>query len=176
MKFFLQRSSLTVYSRVRTKICGITRIEDAQISARLGADAIGLNFYPPSPRYVRAEQAREIVVRLPPFMTVVALFVNPEPSHVNRILSEIAVDALQFHGNESPEFCSSFARPYIKAVGVHGDTDLNGVAECYSGAQALLLDVFDSKRWGGDGRSVRLDKCAGELADPLYSRRGANPG
>ncbi len=103
---------------VRIKICGITRPEDGQAAAQLGADAIGLVFYPKSSRHVSLEQARAIVAALPPLVTVVALFVDPEPDEVHRVLAAVPIDVLQFHGEESPDFCRQFQRPYLKAVRV----------------------------------------------------------
>ena len=125
-------------SRMRTKICGITRPEDGQEAARLGVDAIGLVFYPPSPRHVSLDQARAIVAALPPFVTVVALFVDPSVAEVEAVLHAVPVDVLQFHGEESPDFCRQFARPYLKAVRVRPSLDLLQYAAHYAGARGLL--------------------------------------
>ena len=104
-------------TRTRVKICGITRLEDALAAARLGVDAIGLVFYAKSPRHVELAQARQICQALPAFVTTVALFLNPDHDQVQRVIDELNIDLLQFHGTESAEFCASFSRPFIKALG-----------------------------------------------------------
>ena len=100
--------------RTRVKICGLTRSEDAQAAAGLGVDAIGLVFYPPSPRNVNIAQAKRIVAALPPFVTVVGLFVDEQPQRVVEILNTVRIDLLQFHGEESPDYCKAFDRAYIR--------------------------------------------------------------
>lgn len=122
-------------SAVRIKVCGITRPEDGQLAAALGADAIGLVFYPKSPRHVSLAQARAIVAALPPFVSVVALFVDPEPDAVHAVLNAVPIDLLQFHGDESPAFCRQFARPYLKAVRVQPGLDLLQYALAHTGAR-----------------------------------------
>ena len=97
----------------KVKICGITNIIDAQRVCDAGADAIGLVFYPPSPRYVEPEQAMEIMSALPPFMTSLALFVNASRAEIENVLRQVKIDIIQFHGDESEQFCASFSRPYI---------------------------------------------------------------
>src|SRR5665647_772156 len=96
------------------KICGITRIEDALAAARLGTDAIGLVFWPQSARYITPAKAREIVAALPPFVSTVGVYVDPDPEWVEETASVAGLNLLQFHGDESPEFCSQFSLPYIK--------------------------------------------------------------
>lgn len=137
----------------RAKICGITRIEDALSCARLGADAIGLVFYPPSPRHVSPAQAREITHSLPPFITTVALFVNPSEDEVETILRAVRPDVLQFHGSEAPEFCARFGVPWLKAVRVQASLNLVEYAARYRQAQGLLLDAFVEGQAGGTGQS-----------------------
>src|SRR5258706_13739447 len=110
--------------RTRVKICGVTRMEDAQAAAAHGADAIGLIFYRPSPRYVTLAQAREIVAGAPPFVATVAVFVNPSRDEVERVIGEGGVTLLQVHGDEPPEVCSGFSRPYIKAARIQAGLDL----------------------------------------------------
>lgn len=138
---------------IRAKICGITRIEDALSCARLGADAIGLVFYPPSPRHVSPAQAREIAHFLPPFITTVALFVNPSADEVETILRAVRPDVLQFHGSEAPEFCARFGVPWLKAVRVQAGLNLVEYAARYRQAQGLLLDAFVEGQAGGTGQS-----------------------
>ena len=105
-------------TRTRVKICGITRMADGLAAADAGADAIGFVFWPGSPRAVAAEQARAIAAALPPFVTIVGLFVDPAPEHVRATLAAVPLDILQFHGARAPELCRAFGRPYIKAVPV----------------------------------------------------------
>jgi phosphoribosylanthranilate isomerase len=137
----------------RAKICGITRIEDALACAHLGADAIGLVFYPPSPRHVSPAQAREIAHCLPPFITSVALFVNPSEEEVETVLRAVRPDVLQFHGSEAPEFCARFGMPWLKAVRVQAGLNLVEYAARYHQAQGLLLDAFVEGQAGGTGQS-----------------------
>src|SRR5512132_1341939 len=106
------------------KICGITRGDDALAAARLGAHAVGFVFYAKSPRGVTPQRAAEIIGALPPFITAVGLFVNPERSDVERVLAQVPLDLLQFHGEETPEFCARFGLPYIKAARVRAGLDL----------------------------------------------------
>jgi phosphoribosylanthranilate isomerase len=130
--------------RTRVKICGITRVADGAAAARAGADAIGLVFWEGTPRVVTIEQARVIVAALPPFVSVVALFVDPEPARVRSVLAAVPVDALQFHGGESAALCRSFGRPYVKAVPVVAGSDRSGLVEYatrYSDAAGLLFDA-----------------------------------
>ncbi|MET0026673.1 MAG: phosphoribosylanthranilate isomerase [Candidatus Thiodiazotropha sp.] len=138
--------------RTRIKICGITRREDALAAVRLGADAIGLVFYPPSPRAVSSRDAAEIVKSLPPFVTVVGLFVNEARAAIERILGEVPLGLLQFHGDESAEDCEGYGRPWIKAVRMRPDTDLQAQAEQYAGASGLLLDTYQAGVPGGTGQ------------------------
>ncbi len=141
-------------ARTRTKICGITRVEDAVAAAEAGADALGLVFFAGSPRCVDIEQARVIRARVPPFVTVVGLFVNPGVAEVNAVLAEVALDLLQFHGGESPEFCRGFRVPYIKAIRVRSAAIALPEADGHrESAQGLLLDAWDEHRYGGTGQS-----------------------
>ena len=136
--------------RVRIKICGITRLEDAAVAARAGADAIGLVFYPPSPRCLSPDQARGLRRALPPFVTAVALFVNPTREAVERVLTEGHPDVLQFHGEEDPAFCAQFGVPYIKACRVKEGTDLLEYFTPYADAQGWLADAY-VEAYGGVG-------------------------
>ena len=138
--------------RTRVKICGLTRIEDAQAAARLGVDAIGLVFYPPSPRNIGVGQARSIVDALPPFVTVVGLFVDENPQRIMKVLNSVPIDLLQFHGEESPDYCEGFDRPYIKAIRMKTGTDLQQVASAYRSSSGLLLDADDPTAKGGTGK------------------------
>ncbi|MGB9428487.1 MAG: phosphoribosylanthranilate isomerase [Gammaproteobacteria bacterium] len=137
--------------RVRIKICGMTRREDVETAAQLGVDAVGLVFYAKSSRCVGLEQARVLADAAPAFITVTGLFLNPVRDEVQRVLNSVRVDLLQFHGEEAPEFCRAFARPYIKAVPMGGGADLADYARRYDDAAALLLDSHASGRKGGTG-------------------------
>src|SRR5258705_9090243 len=128
--------------RTRVKICGVTRMEDAQAAAAHGADAIGLIFHRPSPRYVTLARAREIVIGAPPFVATVAVFVNPSPDEVERVIGEGGVTLLQFHGDEPPEFCSGFSPPYIKAARLRPGLDLFKYLSPYRAAAAWIVHAF----------------------------------
>ena len=137
----------------RIKICGITRVEDALAAAHSGADALGLVFYDKSPRYVTPKQAAQLAAAIPPFVTLVGLFVNPSAEDVQEILKKVPLDVLQFHGEEEPKFCAQFNRPYLKAVRVKYGVDLVQYAARYKDAQGLLLDAFVEGTHGGTGVS-----------------------
>ncbi|OYY50266.1 MAG: N-(5'-phosphoribosyl)anthranilate isomerase [Methylophilaceae bacterium 17-44-8] len=138
--------------RTRVKICGITRIEDALSAVHYGADAIGLVFYAPSPRNVSFEQAAEIVAALPPFVSVVGLFVNAKPTEIEAVLKRVHLDCLQFHGDESAKDCAQINMPYYKAVRVKSDTNLLQYATEFRHANALLLDTYSDVAVGGTGQ------------------------
>lgn len=161
--------------RSRVKICGITRPEDGVEAARLGADAIGLVFYEKSPRNVSLEQARAIVRALPPFVSVVALFVNPNEAFVRHVLEGCPIDLLQFHGEESPEFCRSFSRPYLKAVRVRPGVDLLEWAAAYHDARGLLADAFVEGAHGGTGAVFDWTLLPPALPLPLILSGGLTP-
>lgn len=139
--------------RTRVKICGITRHQDADFAAKSGADAIGLVFYPPSPRALNIAQAQEVIKGLPPFVSVVALFVDPEKELVSQCLDALSIDIIQFHGNESPAFCAQFGKPYMKAIRMKPGTDLAQLATEYHSASALLLDTYQPGVPGGTGQT-----------------------
>jgi phosphoribosylanthranilate isomerase len=136
--------------RTRVKICGITRPGDAQAAAQAGADAIGLVFYPPSPRYLSVERAVEIRDALAPFVQTVALFVNADPATIAQVLGRVRPSMLQFHGDETPQFCGQFGMPYVKACRVRQGVDLLEYLRPYAGAAAWLLDSF-VEEYGGVG-------------------------
>jgi phosphoribosylanthranilate isomerase len=135
----------------RVKICGITRVQDGLDAVRFGAHAIGLVFYAPSPRAVTADQARTIVEALPPFVTAVGLFVNAEAEAVRETLAAVPLQLLQFHGDETPEYCAAFGMPYLKAVRVRAGVDLLQYAQDFHGARGLLLDAYVEGVRGGTG-------------------------
>jgi phosphoribosylanthranilate isomerase len=137
--------------RTRVKICGFTRVEDAVYAANAGVDAIGLVFYPPSPRHVDIQQAIRIVSALPAFVSVVALFVDEQEAKIREILRYVPVDCLQFHGNEPASACRNYNTRYIKAISVRHDTDIPTLAEHYHDAAGLLLDTYHPAAKGGTG-------------------------
>jgi phosphoribosylanthranilate isomerase len=158
----------------RTKICGITRVEDVLAVARSGADALGLVFYGKSPRYVTVQQAMELAKAVPPFVAVVGLFVNPSEEEVRNVLRYVPLDALQFHGEESPEFCEQFGLPYLKAVRVRPGMDLIQCAARYAGAQGLLLDAYIEGTHGGTGESFDWGLIPHDLPLPVILSGGLN--
>jgi len=158
--------------RTRAKICGITRIEDALNAIDAGCDAIGLVFYPPSPRNIDIAQAKLIVQQLPPFVSVVGLFVNPEQDFVNRAIREVGLTCLQFHGDESPEFCETFDLSWYKAIRVKEDTNLHECTEIYSNASALLLDTYKAGVPGGTGEVFNWSLIPTELSKPVILAGG----
>ncbi|MCA1805086.1 MAG: phosphoribosylanthranilate isomerase [Xanthomonadaceae bacterium] len=137
--------------RTRVKICGITRPEDGVMAAQAGADAIGLVFYPRSPRFVTPDQALAVVRALPPFVTVVGLFVNEQPGMVRAMADAVGLDLLQFHGDEAADYCRQFNQPYLKALRVRPDIDLLAAAQGYREARGLLLDAWHETVPGGSG-------------------------
>jgi len=147
----------------RIRICGITRPEDAEQASRLGADAIGLVFYGPSPRNVSVEQAADVLAILPPFVTTVGLFVNATADEIRTVLDSVNLDLLQFHGDESPEFCASFERPWIKAIRMAEGVDLHAEAERYSESSGLLLDAYHPALPGGTGESFEWARVPDDL-------------
>ena len=161
--------------RTRIKICGITRPEDARAAAELGADAIGLVFYAPSPRNVGAEQARAIIAALPPFVTVVGLFVDPAQDQVESVLRRCPLGLLQFHGDEAPDFCGGFGLPYIKAARVRSDADLVQYLSPYRSAQGWLLDAYHDRLYGGTGESFDWKLIPRHLARPVILSGGLTP-
>lgn len=157
---------------VRSKICGITRVEDALIAAEAGADAVGLVFYSKSPRAVTFRQAREIVSALPPFITTVGLFVNASRCEINEILDAVPLDVLQFHGDETPADCEGYHRPWYKALRVKPGDDIRLQAERYPGASAVLLDTFVAGVPGGTGEVFDWSLVPKDLAKPLILAGG----
>lgn len=137
----------------RVKICGLARPQDVEAAVACGADAIGLVFYAPSPRAVDLEQARILAAKVPAFVAVTGLFVNPERDYVEAVLDAVPLDLLQFHGDESPEFCQSFGRRWIKAVRVREPGQIEQAFADYHQASGLLVDAWDPNRYGGTGQS-----------------------
>lgn len=158
--------------RVRVKICGITRVEDALAAVAQGADAIGLVFYAPSPRAVSIEQAAAIAKQIPAFVSVVGLFVNAEESFVKDVITQVPLDLLQFHGDETPEQCARYGLPFIKAVRVKSDTNLVQCAKDYSASRALLLDTYTEGVAGGTGHVFDWGLIPSDLNKPVVLAGG----
>lgn len=158
--------------RTRVKICGLTNAVDAKFTVDAGADAIGLVFYPPSPRNVSIEQAVEIAKSIPAFVTKTALFVNPTVEFVQAVLASVDIDLLQFHGEESPEFCEQFNRSYIKAIAMKPDVDLASVAQAYAKSCGLLLDTYKPGIPGGTGESFNWQMVPKNFIKPIILAGG----
>lgn len=157
---------------VRSKICGITRIEDALAAARAGADAIGLVFYSKSPRAVTATQAKAIIAALPPFVTTVGLFVDATDAELTEILAAVPLDVLQFHGDESPEFCSGYGRPYLKALRVKPGDDVAAAMARYAEAAGILLDTYVEGVPGGTGEAFDWSLVPRDSSQPIILAGG----
>ncbi|WP_090368717.1 phosphoribosylanthranilate isomerase [Nitrosospira sp. Nl5] len=161
---------------IRVKICGITRVEDAMTAVRLGAHAIGLVFWRQSPRYVAPAAARAIIASLPPFVSAVGVYVDPDPEWVKETSSAAGLNMLQFHGNESPEFCREFPLPYIKAMRVRAGVDLLQYATRYNDAMGLLLDTYVKGEPGGTGHAFDWNLIPRNLSLPLILSGGLHAG
>ena len=163
-------------NRTRIKICGLREASHAKVAADAGADAIGLVFHRPSPRYVEPAAAAAIVDTLPPYVSAVGLFVDLPAAEVRAILAAVRLDLLQFQGEEPPEFCAQFGVPYVRAVRMEPGTDLVEYAQRFSGARALLLDAHVPGQPGGTGRSFDWAVIPRNLPIPLILSGGLTPG
>ena len=152
--------------RTRVKVCGITREPDAMSAARHGADAIGFIFWRPSARYIEPARAASIASALPAFVTAVCVFVDPTPDEVQAVLERLPAATLQFHGEESPDFCARFGRPYIKAARMRPGLDLIEYFAPYGRAAAWLIDAFDERIYGGTGAPFDWNLLPGGLTRP----------
>lgn len=161
--------------RTRVKICGITRPEDGRAAAMAGADAIGLVFYGPSPRCVTVAQAQAICAALPPFVTVTGLFVDAPAAQISSVLSQVPLDLLQFHGDESPEDCAGFGRPWMKALRMREGIDVAAEAARFHGARALLLDAYVPGVPGGTGERFDWSRIPAALPLPVVLAGGLSP-
>lgn len=163
------------WQRTRVKICGLTRPGDAELAVTLGADAIGLVFYAASPRAVDSLSARAIVARIPPFVTVVGLFVNAAAAEVSRVLSQVRIDLLQFHGDETPDFCTGFGKSYVKAIRMAPGIDLAAEFERFGEAQALLLDAYQPDARGGTGHAFDWARAVAPAGRRVILAGGLTP-
>ena len=163
------------YYRTRVKICGITRVEDALAAVNAGVDAIGLVFYAPSPRCVTIAQAQQIVAALPPFVSVVALFVNALTAEIETILAQVRIDIVQFHGDETPAQCQQINLPYYKAIRVKTESNLLQYAVEFESAKALLLDTYTEAAFGGTGHVFDWNLIPKNMTKPVILAGGLVP-
>ena len=161
---------------VRVKVCGITRIEDAMSAIKYGADAIGFVFWSKSPRYISPEQARQIVEEIPAFISIVGVYVDPALEWVEETTQVANLSLHQFHGDESPEFCEQFSKPYIKAIRVREGLDLLQYAQQYQNAKGLLLDAYTANMPGGTGHVFNWNLIPQNLQLPLILSGGLHAG
>ncbi len=161
--------------RTRVKICGITNAEDALNAIKYGADAIGLVFYASSPRFVTISQAQQIVAAIPPFVSVVALFVNAPTAEIEAVLSQVRIDVLQFHGDENSAECERIKLPYLKAIRVKNDTNLLQCEVEFGSAKALLLDTYSETAFGGTGHVFNWALIPQNMTKPIILAGGLNP-
>jgi phosphoribosylanthranilate isomerase len=155
----------------RIKICGLTRAPDLQQAVQAGADALGLVFYPPSPRHVDPSTAARLAREVPPFVCIVGLFVNADPATVRTTLATVPIHLLQFHGDEDEAYCRQFDRPYVKAARVRPGLDLLQYAAAFPSAQAILLDAFVDG-YGGGGRVFDWSLVPAALGKPVILSGG----
>lgn len=159
--------------RTRIKICGITSVRDAVAVSAAGADAIGLVFYPPSPRHLDdLDLARAIALAAGPLVTVVGLFVNPQPGELARVLANVPINLIQFHGDETPAFCEQAGRPYLKALRMKPGVDIAALANTYTGARGILLDAYRKGVPGGTGETFNWESIPHNINKPLVLAGG----
>lgn len=160
--------------RTRIKICGIKHLDDALKAIEVGADAIGLIFVEKSPRYVSLTDARVIAESLPPFITSVGLFMNASEETVREALKVVPLNLLQFHGEESPEFCEQFGVPYVKVLRMRENVNVIAFTQEYPNAAGILLDTY-SKEGGGSGQTFDWSLIPEDVSVPLILAGGLNP-
>ncbi|KAA8731645.1 phosphoribosylanthranilate isomerase [Acinetobacter qingfengensis] len=166
--------------RIRAKVCGITRSQDVIAAVQTGVDAIGLVFFPPSPRYVAIDQARQLIRHVPPYVQIVGLFVNADVDQIAEVLTQLPIDILQFHGDETPEDCQKiaqkFQRRWYKAIQVRAGLDVMAQIQHYqkAGASAILLDAWHPQLKGGTGQAFDWSQFP-ESDMPLILAGGLTP-
>lgn len=161
---------------VRVKICGITQVDDARFCAQVGADAIGIVFYPPSSRYVAdLSLARDIALAAGPLVTVVGLFVNASHSEVEQVLKQVPLNLMQFHGDETEADCQAFGRPFIKALRMKDDIDVEARMADYTGASGFLLDTYVKGAPGGTGQTFNWDRVPQTSSRSIILAGGLTP-
>lgn len=159
----------------KVKFCGITNLQDAISAAELGADALGFVFYPKSPRFISPKNAKEIIKKLPPFISMVGLFVNQSKSEVEEVIKGCPLNLLQFHGDENESFCKQYNLPYIKAISMKSDVDLLKCVQEYNSAKALLLDTFSKVARGGSGEVFDWKMIPPNTLKPIIVAGGLTP-
>lgn len=164
-------SSSAPVPRTRIKICGITRENDLDDAVRLGADALGFVFYPPSPRFIEPSIAEKLIARLPPFVMSVGLFVNEDPARVRTVLDTVPLQLLQFHGDEDATYCRQFGLPYLKAARIRPGFDLLEYAASFPDACGLLLDAY-VEGYGGAGKTFDWNLIPPQLPLPIILSGG----
>lgn len=155
--------------RTRVKICGITHPDDAYAAAALGADALGFVFYAPSPRHIEVTAARDIVCLLPAFVSSVGLFVDASADEIGAVLDAVPLTLLQFHGNETPEFCGQFGKPFLKAIRMKQEVDVAAQIARYPAARGILLDAYRPGVPGGTGEVFDWQRVPQSAARPVAS-------
>ncbi|MDP6191173.1 MAG: phosphoribosylanthranilate isomerase, partial [Gammaproteobacteria bacterium] len=158
--------------RTRVKICGLRHVDDVVAAAKAGADALGFVFYPPSPRAVDIRKAAHLVAQVPSFITSVGLFVNASAAEIEQVLQQVPLTLLQFHGDESPDFCQQFDMPWIKAVRMRPDINLLQVQDNYHQARGLLLDTYRKGTPGGTGASFDWHAIPADLRPDIILAGG----
>jgi len=163
-------------ARIRIKICGLTRVEDVAAAVAAGADALGFVCYRASPRAVTVAELAVLTAALPPFVTPVVLFVDPQPQEVAAVLAAVPQALVQFHGRESPDFCRQFGRPYLKAIPASDPLTWQRQAEAYRDAAGWLIDT-PSPHHGGSGRPFDWSQVLppNERSRPLILAGGLTP-
>ena len=158
--------------RTRVKICGLRQDDDVVVASKAGADALGFVFYRPSPRAVSVDQAARLVAKVPSFVSSVGLFVNASAEQIEQTLQQVPLNLLQFHGDETPEFCQQFGAPWIKAVRMRQDINLWQLKEDYHLGQGLLLDAYQKGTPGGTGASFDWQRIPSDLAPEIILAGG----
>ena len=158
--------------RTRVKICGLRQDDDVVVASKAGADALGFVFYRPSPRAVSVDQAARLVAKVPSFVSSVGLFVNASAEQIEQTLQQVPLNLLQFHGDETPEFCQQFGTPWIKAVRMRQDINLWQLKEDYHLGQGLLLDAYQKGTPGGTGASFDWQRIPSDLAPEIILAGG----
>lgn len=162
-------------SVTRIKMCGMTREEDVVAAAQLGVDAIGMVFYPPSPRSIDLEQAHSIAAACPMLVDKIVLFVNPDPGYVRDVLAATGAQYIQFHGEETPEFCQQFSVPYLKALRVKDSESLKTLLAVHYQAPGILLDAYVPGQPGGTGQGFDWTMVPDSRQQPLFLAGGLTP-
>jgi phosphoribosylanthranilate isomerase len=161
--------------RTRVKICGITRAQDATALVQSGADALGLVFFPKSPRHVTLQQARKIATGIAPFVTVTGLFVNASADSVKEVLASVPLGLLQFHGEETNDQCNCFGLPFIKSIPMKSGTDLLSLMSAYPDAAGFLLDAWQPETRGGGGIVFDWEQIPEGIHTPIVLAGGLTP-